>query len=356
VAAHLHPLADSVHDGYVHTETRAPVVHLSPARADLFLRAQQTDLRVVLVSDELTRLTDPYRDAMNIFGGRWVVRSDDGALRDGLNGRALNTIDDAFSPLTDASPISERFLTLRQPDQVQLIVSASVRHRADDAVRLGRSLEVLTILTGATTPIGWGPHEPVEHPWNKDELTAHVQKRMPSETRLSVVGSPEHPLIATLTARRTNRGVEEIITAVLGVGEPASQQAARALSDVPGILAELATNTLPLFALAFARVGRRDLMTTPYVQQNPEPVALLLGAPAVKELRLDPTALARTYGAIVTGRPRVPALVFPLRTGQPHGDTGWPRLIALVEQIGPDRIERLTGRDLRRSDSEGAHP
>ncbi|MCU1527684.1 MAG: hypothetical protein JWP75_1447 [Frondihabitans sp.] len=346
-----HPLADGITETSVHVETRNEIVSLGPLYAELFIDAARSGRRVVLVSDERTRLTDAFRDVLALSGGRWVVRTEADGLRDAITGRALGTIDEV---LTDENGrLAPAFADLELPDQTQFVVSASVRHRADEQARIGRPAELFAGLGGASTPAGWGTHEPVEERWNKDALTAFARTRMPEDTRVIVVGRPDHPFVGSITVRRTEKGIEEIVTGVVGVGEPGSPETERAFDAAPSILRDLCSSALPLVAMVFARVGRRDLTTRPFLRQDPEPVALLIGAPAVKALRLDVAEYVRRFGAVIAGRPRVPALVFPLRESPlRRGDTGWARAAEIVEAIGPEALATQVGQNF----SPGAGP
>jgi hypothetical protein len=339
------PLADGITKSYVHVETRNEIVSLGPLHAELVTRAAEADRRILLVSDERSRLTDAFRDVLAQSGGRWAVRTASGALRDGITGRALSSLDEVFGP--EAGRLDPAYADLEMPDQTQFVVSASVRHRADDQTRLGRPAELFAGLSGASTPAGWGTHEPVEELWNKDALTAYARSRMPDDTRVVVVGRPDHPFTGSITARRTERGIEEIVAGLVGVGEPGSLETARAFDAAPSILRDLCLSALPLAASIFARVGRRDLMTRPFLRQDPEPVAFLIGAPAVRALGLDAAEYVARFGALVAGRPRIPALVFPLRQSPlKQGDTGWEQATEIVEAIGPEALAAQIGQSV----------
>lgn len=351
------PLIDGTGDGYLLTETRARLVALTPARSQLFVEAAAEGRRVVLVSDEQTTLTEAYRDLMTTTGGRWVVRSGVDDLRDGMTGRSLASIPAVLATsAAGVDTVAPRFLNLQQPDTTQFVFSASVRHRADDSTRLGRVAETFAALGGASTPAAWGTHEPADSAWNKTDLTAFLRSRMPLDTRVLVSGSAHHPFQASIVARRTAKGVEEITTGVVGVGAPGSPEVLRAFEAAPSILADLTAWALPLVATVFVRVGERDLGTRPFVRQDPEPVALLVGAPGVRELGLDVADLVQRFGATAAGRPRVPALVFGLREFPPRPrDSGWTRLEEVVEALGSGAVENLTGVRLRRpTQTEGA--
>jgi hypothetical protein len=219
---------------------------------------------------------------------------------------------------------------------MQLIVAASLRHRAEAGARVGPALEAVARWGGASAPAGWGPHEPVEHEWDAAALTRHLAARAPDEARVLVAG----PSVAgsTLT-RRTDKGVEEVLQALVHLGPVAAASTDQALRRIPAELAALAEDALPLYAFVFARPGRADLTTAPFLQVPPVPVALLIGAPAVRDLAIDVPDTRDRFGALIVGRPRIPGVVLPF-TGP---DGGWPALERFVDHVGRDRIRGVTG-------------
>ncbi|WIB58754.1 DUF6177 family protein [Curtobacterium sp. MCLR17_007] len=352
-----HPLVDGTGDGYVVSETVLPVVALTPMRADLFLRAAADGRRVVVLTPDAARLTESFRQVLDGADGRWVVRAEDGALRDGMTGTALTRVADAFRTPGSGDAVDPRHLAVPVPDQVQFVVSASIRHRADAGIRLGRAWETFAALGPGSTPVGWGTHEPVEDAWDKDTLTAAARARMPHDARFSVIGSPDAPLAGSVTARRTDKGVEEVVTGLVGVGAPGTPGVRRAHDAATVLLADLCRTALPLVAMVFARVGSADLTVRPVLEQDPEPVAMLLGAPAVQGLGLDVDEMRERFGAERVGRPRVPSLVLRFRDGPSRPDaTGWERLRPVVDHLGRDAVERLTGRDLGADRHSEEHP
>lgn len=307
---------------------------LSPERSELIIAALAAGHRIAVVTGEGAALSDPLRAVLVLANARWAVRNPDGTLRDGFSGRPLARVEEAFTDAPADASVQPRQLLIEQPELVQLVFSASVRHRPADETRLGGGLEIIADLA-AIAPLAWGPHEPGAYEWDPDRLTAFARARMPETTRLVVTGGDGAPLAATIEVSRTEKGVEEVVTGILGLGAPGSRHAVDRLAAVPETLARLTTlpnHALPLVALAFTRVGRSDLATAPVIHQDPEPVAALLGAPVVRDLALDVHSLSRELGAWTAGRPRVPALVIPFRVtgGEP---TGWERVSELVARL-----------------------
>jgi hypothetical protein len=200
----------------------------------------------------------------------------------------------------------------------------SVRHTARRTTVLGRTAELASeTLTGAP-PKSWGRHEPALAPWDRAALTADARERSPQPARFVVVGEG---VIGTVLVRRTEDGLEETTSLELAAG-PSGSDAARAVVDrLPRVFDALAEETVPLFFLATTRTGRADLLVPPEVQTPPVPLAMLLGPPGVRQLKVDLDEAARRFGAVRVGKRRLPGLRFPLGTFD-HSDWGTTSEIA----------------------------
>ncbi|TCK59657.1 DUF6177 family protein [Curtobacterium sp. PhB136] len=342
--AHLvakHPLADSVGDGSVRIESRAAIVHLGVGRLDLLGRAAAEGARPILVTDGLSRLTEPFRQYLVDTGGAWVVRGQDG-LRNGLDGRRLDAFTDAvvLGPPTSVDDVAVPYLRPEPADAEQLVVSVSVRHRAAAETILGSTAELVATELAGAAPTGWGTHEPAGRPWSRHDLTAAARDRMPTSTRFVVIGPGS---ASTVTAQRTDHGVEELTTGLVSAGPIGDPVTAMRIAAVPQVLGRLAATQLPLFALVMRRPGRSDLLQSPVLQAPPAPVAMLLGAPAVRDLGLDPAAMAERFGAVVAGRPRIPALVLPF--GRRSDRDPVRELADVLDDIGFSRVADATEMD-----------
>lgn len=330
VAEVPHPLVDEVRNGVVLSRADGPVVALTPLRADLIRATAEAGVRLVLVTPAGARLTAPLVAVLAEAGAGWAAEREGGGWYDGRSGRPLDAPELVLDRF-DAPPVPE-FLRIGIGAAPQVAVSLSLRHRADTDTRLGRAVTELAGAVGGA-PAGWGPHEPVEQPWSEAALTAFARSASPAEIRLVVAGHGHRPLAGSVLVRRTDRGVEEVVDLVLGLGPGGSS------APVQEALARLAATGMPLAALALERDGEPDLTVRPTAQRPASPAAVLIGAPAVRDLGLDPAALARTFEGRIVGRPRLPALLVPL-----DGDRGgWRTLALLIDRIGPDRLRRATG-------------
>ena len=79
----------------------------------------------------------------------------------------------------------------------------------------------------------------------------------------------------------------------------------------------------------------------PRLPGAPMPVAMLIGPPGVKELAIDVNAAADRWGALVAGRGKLPALVYPL-LGQDGADAG--RLPAILAGFDPELLHAVFAR------------
>ncbi|WP_413453008.1 DUF6177 family protein [Georgenia phoenicis] len=335
-----HPGQDGYAAGALVSETRAEVAYLSELRADLVSRAATEGHRVILVSDEVTRLTYPMRQLLLDTGGGWAVRGIDGTLRDGLTGRRLSRVSEVLdaTPIRAQEDVAVRYLRPAPAQAVQLVVSQSVRHKAADTTLLGGTAEILSQELLGAAPAGWGPYEPALRRWDRGALTELVRGRAPQDTALVLSGDATHPLSGTLQLHRTAEGLEETTQLLLGVGAPGSDATRRALEALPGAFATLAAHHMPLFGLVMARTGRRDLTLDSLLSAPPTALGMLIGPPGVRELGLAVTDLAERFDARVVGRPRIPGLYFPLGG---LGEPGWDRLDAVVAHLGRDRVQGI---------------
>ncbi|PJJ62102.1 DUF6177 family protein [Compostimonas suwonensis] len=335
-----HPAVSEYGDGWVVVRSEAPIVHLTTWFADLWTRTAVTGARVILETPPTTVLGETVRATIDESRGVWLVRGRHG-LYNGRTGRLVGSYPAALElgPPRNAFEISTDFLVGERPQVVQLITTASTRHRAGESVVLGRDLEHLAAAAGVV-PVGWGPHEPAIAAWDPARLTEFARRRMPRQTTLVVEGSSSDPLAGTITARRTSNGVEEVTTLVTGAGPVGAQQTRDRVTGFAAALAELAATRLTLFAITLARQGRADLATSPVLQPPAEPIALLIGAPAVKQLQIDVGRLVERFGAIRTGRGRLPAVAVPLAA---RDVPEWTELGRVLEAVGFDRLTEATG-------------
>jgi hypothetical protein len=338
----VHALAHQVGPGWVLSQELADVVLFTDVRADLFISAARVGKRVIVVTPQASRLSEIYRDVMEQLGGYWVVRADAGYFYDGMTGLLLHLPQDALDAALPASldEVAPAFLELEEAPETVVRFVTSVRLKAAIDTVIGLGAEAMSTLGSSSAPDSWGRHEPVVHGWDRDNVTEYAQSRIPADTTVTYAGSPAAPLTGTITVRRTDKGVEEITSGLVAVGPAHSDQARDAVGRVPEAIDELARFGLPLFAVLFASLGRRDLALTPHLRPPATPIALVLGAPAVRQLGFDLDAQVERFSARIIGRPKIPGFSYPL------ADTGWDGLAEIMAQVPQQRLLDAIGPQL----------
>lgn len=336
-----HPLVDEIGIGWIRTESRSRVIHLSQGRGDLFRQSLAHGLKVILVTDEWSNITEPYRQVMSDCGGAWVVRSPDGSVRDGLNGVLLESIEAVLTPhaAKDIGDIGVPFLRPQALDQLEIVATVSTRHKALSSTLLGGALEVLSEELRGEAPSAWGAHEPANLDWDAAALTALARSRMPEDLLALAVGRPQLPMIATIAAARTRHGLEETTRAFIGMGSPGNERITDLEPALTRALLRLDGRGMPLIAFVLARPSSSSQLRASVLPVPAVPLALLIGPPGVKALRLDAERYVREYGAIIVGRPRIPGLLF--RLGTLDGG-GWERLEGLLNSFDTAKLAALS--------------
>lgn len=338
-----HPLVDFVGAGFVGMSTDSDLVWLSPARADLLLGAIHHGVAVILESGPRTRLTEPMREALTEAGGLWVVRSADGTRFDALTGRQLpRPGGPVVADGEDQARASAWLVGDSASLTVQLIISWSVRLKAEQDTLLGGSVETFLTALGLPLPIGWGPHEPVTEPWFRPALTGYVRDRMPQPSRVIVLGEGSSVAL-TMTVQRTSHGVEEMVTGLVALESTTVADDALTARLVAALKA-LADGTMPLFAFAMARMGRSDLTASAHIPGLPLPVAMLIGPPGVRQLGIDVPSQVQRWQAVAVGRARLPGLVYPL---MPTSESDTHRLADILGDMDPALLASVLPSDIR---------
>ncbi|WP_026313402.1 DUF6177 family protein [Actinomadura flavalba] len=263
-----------------------------------------------------SRVSLPLRTVVAGGGALWIVRHGDGYY-EGLTGRPMQWGGEAFVPVPDARDYAPGFTTrLTAPIGAQLGLTYRVRHAAEGHLS-GAVDRLLQLLTGKW-PAGWGPAEPLEHPWQPDRLTEYARGR--SSATIIVAGDGPRPAQAVCEFTTIDGGaVEESTTVTVGY----APEDPPPLAHLPSLVAAMAADQ-PL-ATMFVQLtpGRADLTTEARWSGAAAPVALAVaggvqGPPGVQGSPIGP--------------PRAPMTLFPLGDGR--STDGWQRHRALLAHLG----------------------
>jgi hypothetical protein len=332
-ALRAHPMVHEVLDGGVVHHSEAPVIELTAPLSDLLVAAARAASRVVIRSSAASRLTGALAAALRDLGGVWLVEDASGAAWDGLTGREVDGVASALDESDREPRVAPAFVAGADPEAMQVTLAASIRHRRDTEPRSGTVLEAFATALGAP-PSVYGPHEPLERAWDRAELATLVARR-PDAPRLLVAGTAERPMSGSVLVRPTGTGSEEAVETTVAL-DPAGSSADR----IQEAFVRSAADAFPLFGFVLARPGRRDLTRAPVLAHAPAPVAVLIGAPGVRDLGVDVDLLVRRFAAVRVGRPRVPAVLVPF--GGRLQD--WEAVESLVGVLGPEQVGAAFGR------------
>ena len=338
-----HPLADSVSlpgaEAWVATETRAPVVGFSQARASLLELAARDHRRPVLVTDGTSVLTAVMANVWQRSGGAWVVREVGDGLRNGFTGRRLARFEDAWllPPPAAVDEVSLNHLRPAALETTEVTVVLASRHPARSSTVLGAAVQRLAEADPTPRTLSWGPHEPVGQRWDRDELTQTVLSGLPDERAAFVAAEGVSAVVA---AHRTAQGLEELTHVHLDVGQKDLEEVSEDQERITWAFEELCATGMPLVGLVWARPALLGLRVAPFLSPPAVPLALLIGAPAVRSFGIDVEEMRRRYTAQVVGRPRLPALVFDLATSP---ERAWTLLDEILGTLDPDRLAEALG-------------
>lgn len=331
-----HPAVDVITDRCALVISQRAVVGVSSWLTDALLAAAGSQRLLVIVTPPTSRVSLPLRTLA--AGGLllWAVRTATGEFYDGVHGTRLTFDGTAFAEQS-GGPVPA-FTATEAPTSWQLLITGTIEHRAAIQTRLGGALELLAEHTIGRRPDGWGLHEPVSQPWDTAELTTYARRRMPSQTRITVVGAAERTLIATIEAQRTDRGVEEELLLLVEAG-PVSPDFTELAAHARAALTAVATAFTVGFMAVHLRPGREDLMSPATMEAAPHPLGIVIGPRAVRGIGRDRLTSAPVPAPRVIGNERVPALAFDVGDG---GADPWSQLADLVSHIGPSRLAEAT--------------
>jgi hypothetical protein len=316
----------------VQSETRQSVAWLSEARQSFLRRASSLGKRPVLVSDGLSELTEPMRQALRFHRGGWAVRGGDGVLRNGLTGRRLARIADSLDlrPVDDPSELAISYLRPARSDHAQLMVSVSVRHAPGRALAPGEPADVLFASLTGRPPAAVGRCEPALAPWDAamiGDMFDRDRERGVGPSVFTVAGSADAPASLVMTLQPTLTHIEERLTGLISLGSLEDPGLSQRLALVDQGLTDLGKTCDLMFALVSTRPGNGRLTQAAVMPNAPVPLAILLGGPLVRGLGVDvPGTLDRFAGA----RPyRGGGLAVPLETS-PASALRLPQLVTAL--------------------------
>ncbi|ARD42549.1 DUF6177 family protein [Actinomyces gaoshouyii] len=341
-SAHHYYDAQSGDTGAV-TFLDSAIVGFDEGLSDFLSAVRRTSGRVpVLILNDSARVTPAFDRLTEMAGALPLIRDDGGyrLMRGGL--WAPRVADFLTQGPTSAPSLSPRHLIRRGLIDV-IYVSASLYHPARTSTMVGRSVELIAEAFAPHGEVGvsWGRYEPAGAPWDRAGITSLARRKMPAIDLTIALHGEGFTATGTMSVNRTRLGIEEYVELAIAVpGRDASEHEPRALA----LLRALSQETRPQFALVTRTEGFPDTSLPTSARVPASPVAVLVGRAGLKQLGVNPSAIAERHGGTVEGAGKRLNLVAPLTTAAP-GD--WAPLIHLIEtldQEGTTTVARVLGR------------
>ncbi|MDU0348900.1 DUF6177 family protein [Actinomyces sp. MRS3W] len=329
------------------TVLSGPVIALTEPLADLLHRTAGRTQRTILVVPEHSAVT-PAFDRITDATGTIVLIDEEGAYRELRSGRPIPDIKHTLEILADPRPAISP-LHMRQRDVVpNLTVSISAYHPARRTTRLGGVVELVAEHLLPDGELFWGGYEPAGAFWDRDELTTFCRDHMPTVHLVLAGHGQRATLTGTLTASRTANGLEEYVEFSVVGAAPSTEYRERTMT----LFEALSTGAKPQFALAMRTYARADASLPATVRRPPTPLAVLIGAPGIRQLGVDAAAVAEAHDGETTGYGRRRGLLVPLES---NFDADWSPLLDLVRTLDGDagNVRRALGMDNNSSTDRG---
>ncbi|MGO1768728.1 MAG: DUF6177 family protein [Microbacterium sp.] len=345
----VNPFADARTDEYTVFESVARRLSYSAPLRNFLGAAHAEGLRPVLVTREDAQLSVPLQAAMRDTGVQWAFRGADGALHNATFGYRLSAFPELWEgPAPDAPthPLYERIAADGFVGAVTFDVFAT--HSAAEETRIGPLAEHLLAGFGARPVDRSGREEPLVEWWNHAALTERVRREMPASEDHHVA-TPDGAW-ARIAVARTGSGLVERVNGMVPAGafrDPSATAGAAALASSTALLQTmrgLVDHFHPIAAMvsygAFRQTEAGLVRQVGPAAPN-QPLAMLLGPRAVRDLRVSPKAFRDRHDVTTLGPGRVPSLL--VRMSGP--DPLWNQLRAFMFDLDAEREAILQGAD-----------
>ncbi|WP_424467612.1 DUF6177 family protein [Pseudoclavibacter helvolus] len=334
--------SDGAGGGYTVYWASAERVTLSRPLQRFLIDAQFARLRPILVTTDQAHVSSFVADAFQAAGGYWAV-SADGAMFDAFRGTRIRSFGDFWMPRPGREAEPHPTLSVeRARTAPSFVFDVYVRDRADDRTLVGGVADQLVTGLGGAGLARWGLVEPLALPWSHAAITESMRRQMPVTERHYAAGDDGSAV--SLAVSRTKAGILEHVRGVVPIRDaalaPLAHTPGGSLAAHPRVLdtlRELAErNRVSVALLSTGEVEQRDgsFGRLPGVRRPEQPLAVLLGARAVRDLGVDVDALAEQHDITTVGLRRAPALIVRLSGDDPL----WYQLRAFATALDQERL------------------
>lgn len=280
-------------------------------------------------------------DELRFSGGLWVVRGEDGAIYDGRSGYRLQRLQDLWERPVGGRERLWSFRELAPNARGAFFFDVFTRERAQERTRCGVVAEHMVAGFGGGRLVRWGECEPLARVWNRADVTGSLRAQMPTSRRHLARG--ERGESVSIQVSRTRTGLLEHTRGLVpaGVyGRPEGFSEGVSLAMHPAVT-ETLQGLVEGFRLNVAMVSYSEVVDLDGSlgqivsrRRMDVPLAVVIGAPAVRDLRIDVADLSARHDVTPLGLRRAPSLLVRF-SGR---DELWHQLVAFAHDLDQERL------------------
>lgn len=335
------PFADEWGPDYRALLCSSERVTLTAAVRGFIRDAREGRVKPILGTSTAAHLGWFVADELRFSGGLWVVRGEDGAIYDGRSGYRLQRLQDLWERPVGGRERLWSFRELAPDARGAFFFDVFTRERAQERTRCGVVAEHMVAGFGGGRLVRWGECEPLASVWNRADVTGSLRAQMPTSRRHLARG--ERGESVSIQVSRTRTGLLEhtrglVPAGVYGRPEGFSEGVSLAMHPV---VTETLQGLVEGFRLNVAMVSYSEVVDLDGSlgqivsrRRMDVPLAVVIGAPAVRDLRIDVADLSARHDVTPLGLRRAPSLLVRF-SGR---DELWHQLVAFAHDLDQERL------------------
>lgn len=335
------PFADEWGPDYRALLCSSERVTLTAAVRGFIRDAREGRVKPILGTSTAAHLGWFVADELRFSGGLWVVRGEDGAIYDGRSGYRLQRLQDLWEKPVGGRERLWSFRELAPNARGAFFFDVFTRERAQERTRCGVVAEHMVAGFGGGRLVRWGECEPLARVWNRADVTGSLRAQMPTSRRHLARG--ERGESVSIQVSRTRTGLLEhtrglVPAGVYGRPEGFSEGVSLAMHPV---VTETLQGLVEGFRLNVAMVSYSEVVDLDGSlgqivsrRRMDVPLAVVIGAPAVRDLRIDVADLSARHDVTLLGLRRAPSLLVRF-SGR---DELWHQLVAFAHDLDQERL------------------
>ena len=335
------PFADEWGPDYRALLCSSERVTLTAAVRGFIRDAREGRVKPILGTSTAAHLGWFVADELRFSGGLWVVRGEDGAIYDGRSGYRLQRLQDLWERPVGGRERLWSFRELAPNARGAFFFDVFTRERAQERTRCGVVAEHMVAGFGGGRLVRWGECEPLARVWNRADVTGSLRAQMPTSRRHLARG--ERGESVSIQVSRTRTGLLEHTRGLVpaGVyGRPDGFSEGVSLAMHP-VVTETLQGLVEGFRLNVAMVSYSEVVDLDGSlgqivsrRRMDVPLAVVIGAPAVRDLRIDVADLSARHDVTLLGLRRAPSLLVRF-SGR---DELWHQLVAFAHDLDQERL------------------